>query len=513
MTRTEFSFFCLVILAGIAVRVWNIDHTIMDRQAWRQCDTAAIARNFYRGGFHILYPETDWYTLSGRVSGYTETEFPLVSFLAAFMYLFFGEHAWAARLVSVMFALGSMICLFRLVQLHFDSRSALFAMLFFAVSPMSVFYTQTIQPESAMIFFSIGTVLFLSMWYRSGRLTFWIIAAGFIALAILVKVLTAYMLLPVAYLLFLKKKWRLFRSRELYIVILVCIVPAILWHVHAHRLFLVSEKSFFRPVTGDYRSTTDIFRDIWERRWVLQTAGFWIKIGSEIIMIVLTPVGAAVLLYSLVVGRLEQERKVFYAWLIAVLVFIVFNGPINVIHPYYQLPIAPVAAVFIGIGMSRLSRLPTINDHRRSGMRTCGVPALMVAALLVMSFYEYRRQNYHEVKYPAIIAAAADVQTYTGRNSLLIVGTDITYPLHRPEILYLSDRKGWPLKRSDIRVPVIRRLIERGARYFVTADPVVLTVERPVVYRYLVENHRVIVKTRDHLLVELDGSCGRGGGE
>jgi hypothetical protein len=30
------------------------------RESWRECDYAAVARNFYREGMNILYPRIDW---------------------------------------------------------------------------------------------------------------------------------------------------------------------------------------------------------------------------------------------------------------------------------------------------------------------------------------------------------------------------------------------------------------------------------------------------------------------
>jgi hypothetical protein len=42
------------------------------RESWRECDYAAVARNFYREGMNILYPRIDW---RGDGPGYAEMEF------------------------------------------------------------------------------------------------------------------------------------------------------------------------------------------------------------------------------------------------------------------------------------------------------------------------------------------------------------------------------------------------------------------------------------------------------
>ena len=69
---------------------------------WRQSDTATIARNFAENGMQLFFPQINW---GGAGPGYVETEFPLMPWLSAALYLVFGEHAWLGRLLSLAFML------------------------------------------------------------------------------------------------------------------------------------------------------------------------------------------------------------------------------------------------------------------------------------------------------------------------------------------------------------------------------------------------------------------------
>lgn len=44
---------------------------------WRQADMLSVARNYFRNGFHLFFPQIDW---SGAGPGFLEMELPRVTF-------------------------------------------------------------------------------------------------------------------------------------------------------------------------------------------------------------------------------------------------------------------------------------------------------------------------------------------------------------------------------------------------------------------------------------------------
>jgi hypothetical protein len=80
--RREWRSVLLLLAVGLGIRLVGISQPFVDEWSWRQSDMAMIAENFYRQGFHVLYPEINW----AGPTGYVGTEFPLVPLLAAGLY-------------------------------------------------------------------------------------------------------------------------------------------------------------------------------------------------------------------------------------------------------------------------------------------------------------------------------------------------------------------------------------------------------------------------------------------
>ena len=72
-----------VILFGLLLRLPSVTVPILDANAWKQADQAAMARNFYENGLNILYPRIDW---RGASNGNFESEFPAYTFMVAVLY-------------------------------------------------------------------------------------------------------------------------------------------------------------------------------------------------------------------------------------------------------------------------------------------------------------------------------------------------------------------------------------------------------------------------------------------
>lgn len=95
-----------------------------------------IARNFYTHGFHLCYPQIDW---AGPAPEYVCTEFPLVPFLAALVYLLTGVRDWVGRAESVLFFAASAAFFFAMVRKLYSEQIAVFALVVYAFAPLSIF--------------------------------------------------------------------------------------------------------------------------------------------------------------------------------------------------------------------------------------------------------------------------------------------------------------------------------------------------------------------------------------
>jgi hypothetical protein len=103
--RRSAGLLAFVALFGFMARAATYKSPLLDHHAWRQADTASIARNFLRERFNPFYPQIG--QRRGQADGYVETGFELLAFLAATIALAVGFHPEIGRLLSTLCFVGS----------------------------------------------------------------------------------------------------------------------------------------------------------------------------------------------------------------------------------------------------------------------------------------------------------------------------------------------------------------------------------------------------------------------
>ena len=140
-----------IVLFAVVLRLKGIHDPILDHPAWRQGDTASIARNFARLQFNLLYPQTNY---DGPPPNYVELELQIVPFLAAMLYKVFGVHEIFGRLITLAFSAGTVAVVGLFGRWLFGSTIAgLTAAFFYAIFPGSIYYGRTFTPDTTMVFF------------------------------------------------------------------------------------------------------------------------------------------------------------------------------------------------------------------------------------------------------------------------------------------------------------------------------------------------------------------------
>src|SRR5438477_5565921 len=90
----------LIISFSLTIHLPGINSPLLDYHAYRQCQTASMARNYVRHGMHFLNPELDTEGFPARAG----TEFPIYGYLLAILFKVFGTHEILGRLLSCLFA-------------------------------------------------------------------------------------------------------------------------------------------------------------------------------------------------------------------------------------------------------------------------------------------------------------------------------------------------------------------------------------------------------------------------
>src|SRR5262249_13541486 len=123
------------LLVGSAARLAFVDRPFDHRSLapWREADYTQIARNFYRDGGSILYPQVDW---RADTPGYAEMEFPLVPWLGARLYHLFGYHEVLLRVPAAILGVLTLLVFAGLSRRALPRLGALFRTAAFALHPL-----------------------------------------------------------------------------------------------------------------------------------------------------------------------------------------------------------------------------------------------------------------------------------------------------------------------------------------------------------------------------------------
>jgi len=478
--------FFIVLAASLLIRLINIDIPLLEAADVRQIQTASISRFFYHNGIDILRSKLDF--MPGN-TGYLILEFPLYNILlAAFYMLSGGVHEWIGRLLSIFFFTGSGIFVFLILRQLYDFRTALIGLIVYNLSPLGIIFSRAVMPDSEMLFFSTGAVYFLLYFVNSDkRWCFWL-SSLFAMTALLVKIQSFHIFLPLFFLIFYRQKFKCFIDYRNYLFALIASMPAVLWYarsaltcavVSPDRTKLFQVANWFDP---SLFLTPGLYKDL-----LGITSGF-----------LLTPVGFALFLLGLTVRVRQRIELVCFAWLGGVALYLfAFNALLW--EPYYYLSVLPVASIFIArVFLARWSEpLKTTYLSAKAGK----VLAVVVLALLIGRYALYAYVL--PAGFKLVPEATEAMRDVSDPADMVVIGGHLV----GSEMLYYSRRKGWVLQLPEGKEQDGPRLIndlldgykDKGARYFLYTGGGVLSPE--LLREYLDKKYEPVRYEKDKYVI------------
>jgi dolichyl-phosphate-mannose-protein mannosyltransferase len=454
----------IIVLTAVAVRLIHIEQPFIDRWSWRQSDVAAIARNYLENGFHLSRPQIDW---AGNAPGYVGTEFPILPFAAALTYKITGVQEWVGRIQGVLFFAAALPFFFLLVRRVFGEVAAVWATFFHAFAPLSVVASRAFMPDVPSLSLALIGIYCFLVWLEESGWPFLVASAVLISLALLIKLPTAIIGVPLLYaaqggalskpplkdggletaapcqkVLLLLARW------ELWLFALITLVPPAIWYWHAHRIAETSYPYHFFGGGG--------FR--------IMRAGWYWKIAKETALSSLTPMLFMLAIVGAFVAPRGKFNRIFHWWFAVMTVFIFAAGWGNR-HQWYQLPLVPIAAAFAGCACQWVAA--RLRSHRMALV----VASVLLAAAFGISSYHCALPFYRPVA-AGLRDLGLELKEATTPNALIIAADD-----GDPTAFYYAHRKGWhflgdgvyqgnPIDSPQI-IANLEKLRERGATHLV----------------------------------------------
>jgi hypothetical protein len=172
---------------------------------------------------------------------------------------------------------------------------------------------------------------------------------------------------------------------------------------------------------------------------------------------VMTPPGFFLFIFGLFLKVRSEREYLFHIWLLGLGIYTYVLGEASMMQEHYQLPLVPVAAIFMGKSLALIADYKIIKD---SIFDSKILKAFIMIILLSAAILSLKGLSSHYRLDTPILEAAGAASRMSNKTDLLI-----TYGDNDPSILYYAARKGWSI--MDIRPEKFDSLRQRGAKYLV----------------------------------------------
>ncbi len=438
-------FICIL---GFALRTYKLNNPIGDWHSWRQVDTAAVARNFIKFGVDPLHPRYDDLSniQSGKDNpqGWRMVEFPIYQLVSYSVFKIIPGITIeeSLRLVSISASVLSIALVGLIAKKLSSSVVGLGSALVLAILPYSVYYGRTILPEPFMVSMSmISLYLALVSQDLRGQKKFLLLFASALgaSLALLVKPFAVFMLLPLPF-LFISSLGITWMGMVISgISACIAVIPLLLW-----RQWITHYPEGIPVYTwllneGNIRLKGAWFHWLFAERVGKLILGYW---------------GVVVLVLGILKKKEHREGLFYSLFLLGGLAYFVIVARGNVQHDYYQIPIIPIIAFYMGLGGDWFIHPP--KEWGKVSSRIVGI--VILGFMLAFSWFEIR--GFYWINHPEIVEAGKEADRILPPDAKVIApyNGDTTF-------LYQTNRQGWPIGFE------IEKKIEQGAQYYVTVSP------------------------------------------
>lgn len=437
----------IILIIGFWLRLYKIDNPIADWHSWRQADTAAVARNFFKEGYNPILPKYD--DMSGvaefpvpNPQRYRFVEFPIYPSLIYLSYLINGAvDEKLARVINIFFSLASTIFVYLIAKRYLGLFTSVVSALLFTALPFNIYFSRSILPESSLIFFCLGMFYFVDVWIENNTKLLLIISIFFTACAFLTKPTAAFYLIPHLYTVYKKESRLIFLPKKYFVYVVFSLLPYILW-----RIWISQHPEGIPSANWLFNGTHIRFRPAFFR-WILGD-----RFGREI----LTVAGSILFFIGIIIKPFPKERLTLYLLAASLLSYLVILASGNVTHDYYQMLIVPILVIFVAKGAVLLLKGSEIFLPR-----LITIPTAILLFLSIFNLGWFEIKGLYQINNPAIVEA--------GRRADQILPQDakVLTPYNGDTaFLYQTNRPGF----SNYSYPITDLRNNFGIHYLVSVN-------------------------------------------
>ena len=395
-----------LLLASMVLRCIGIERPLLDAHHFRQIHTATLTKNLIEDGYPWLKTRGDW-------KGFEDTtvvlELPVQMHLAARLSAITPNLETAGRLTAIAFWACAFLVFCWLSGQLLAAGAARWAVAIFAFSPLSIFFGQSFQPESLVLFLSLAILACFLRWCDTGRPIWALALTGLLALSLTLKgneiVHLAVPLLAVGW---ARKGAGFFLRWEMWLLGAVGLATAIVW---SKVLTYYNTQSFpWYSSAGVLHMFVGSLHDRLSLTFYARLIGYMGVLG-------LTPVLAVFWLRGLWIECQGRRHPMILGWGAGIALFYLVFGPGGPArHSYYHLVALPWFCLVAAQGLD--TSLGPDGWLRKSRLRQ------MLAALLWVGGTVLGLMNLYHPDRRAYEAARALAALHPARDEAVLVAAD-----------------------------------------------------------------------------------------
>jgi hypothetical protein len=462
----------VLLIGGFVVRLYKINNPVADWHSWRQADTSAVTRNFFKFGVDIFHPRYDDFSdVSGNglfnPNGYRFVEFPIFNLIHYSFARAFPQKSlefWG-RMTTILTSLVSAVLLYFLVKRHTKKITGILASFFFLFLPYNIYYSRVILPDPLMVTLVLACLNFFDVWIKNNRGRYFALSLVFGILSVLVKPVAVFFLLPIFYQMWQKYKLSIYKKPIFYLLLMSLSVPFLAWRLWEHRYPEGIPASLWLLNGNGIRFKGAFFR------WIFGERLGYLILGSWGVYPLLAGVAAVI-----------SGFGYFLVMVLGSVLYLFTFATGNVQHDYYQIPIIPSLCVMLAIGTVQLFK-PEGSFFKTQAKRGM----VIVSILFMLAFSWYQIKGYYQVNHWEIVHAGQEVDKVTPKDAIVVAPY-----IGDTAFLYQTNRRGFPV----LALPV-KDLIDRfHASYFVSVNYDDDT-------NAIMKKYTVVEKTPEYVIVKL----------
>lgn len=467
------AYLIVIIIIAFWARLYKLDNPVADWHSWRQADTAAVARNFYKGGYNPFIPKYD--DMTGVAQNpvpnpqrYRFVEFPIYNSLIYFAYhLNGGVDERLARLVSIIISIGSLVFVYLIAKRYFGEATGLLSALLFGILPFNIYFSRVILPEPTLVFLSLGMFYFINRWIFENTKSLYIWSLVFTAGAFLTKPQAVFYLLPLIHSYYQKEGgfWPI--PRRYFGLLIPALLPFALWRIWMNQFPEGIPASNWLFNGNHIRFKPAFFK------WIIGD-----RFGREI----LTVTGTFLFLIGLLIKPKPKEGWMPHLICLSCFLFLLVFATGNVQHDYYQAFIVPALVIFTARGfMLLLQGIPGFLPR----LWTIPIAFLFLPLTIYLGWNEVK--GLYQINNPAIVEAGKETDRLLPKNAVVIApyNGDTSF-------LYQTNRPGWPM----VAFPIDAMIQDFGVTHYVST-----TYDDKT--REFMARFKVLVEKRDYVILDL----------